>query len=108
MENIDREYLNKGIDNFGRSRILVVGDIILDQFIWGKVSRISPEAPVPVVGVEHETTMLGGAANVVSNIVASGGNVLLCCVVGDDSRGRKIIAELEELGVNVNGIIKED
>jgi len=60
-----------------------------------------------VVGVEHETTMLGGAANVVSNIVASGGNVLLCGVVGDDSRGRKIIAELVELGVNVNGIFME-
>ena len=107
MENIDRKYLTKGIDNFGRSRILVVGDIILDQFIWGKVSRISPEAPVPVVGVEHETTMLGGAANVVNNIVASGGNVLLCGVVGDDSRGRELIAKLEELGANVDGIIVE-
>jgi rfaE bifunctional protein kinase chain/domain len=107
MKNIDVEYLNKGIDNFGRSRILVVGDIILDQFIWGKVSRISPEAPVPVVGVEHETTMLGGAANVVNNIVASGGHALLCGVVGDDSRGREIIVKLEEFGVNVDGIIVE-
>ncbi|MBW1714233.1 MAG: D-glycero-beta-D-manno-heptose-7-phosphate kinase [Deltaproteobacteria bacterium] len=107
MESMDREYLKRGIDNFGRSRILVVGDIILDQFIWGKVSRISPEAPVPVVGVEHETTMLGGAANVVNNIVASGGNVFLCGVVGNDSRGRELTAKLEELGVNVDGIIVE-
>jgi rfaE bifunctional protein kinase chain/domain len=107
MKNIDVEYLNKGIDSFGRSRILVVGDIILDQFIWGKVSRISPEAPVPVVGVEHESTMLGGAANVVNNIVASGGHALLCGVVGDDSRGREIIMKLEEFDVNVDGIIVE-
>jgi rfaE bifunctional protein kinase chain/domain len=107
MKDIDAEYLNKKIDDFGRSSILVVGDIILDQFVWGKVSRISPEAPVPVVGVEHESAMRGGAANVVNNIVASGGNVLLCGVVGDDSGGREIIAKLEELGVKADGIIVE-
>jgi rfaE bifunctional protein kinase chain/domain len=108
MKSIDAEYLNKGIDGFYKSRILVIGDIMLDQFIWGKVSRISPEAPVPVVAVERETTMLGGAANVVSNIVASGGNALLCGVVGDDFRGKEIISKLERLGAAVDGIFVED
>ena len=108
MKSIDVEYLNKGIDSFDKSRILVIGDIMLDQFIWGKVSRISPEAPVPVVGVERETTMLGGAANVVNNIVACGGNALLCGLVGDDFRGREIISKLETLGATVEGIFVED
>jgi rfaE bifunctional protein kinase chain/domain len=108
MNITDGECLCRAINDFGSSRILVIGDIMLDQFIWGKVSRISPEAPVPVVGVERETTMLGGAANVVNNIVASGGKALLCGVVGDDFRGREIISKLEELGVTVDGIFVED
>ena len=107
MKDIDREYLNKGINDFKKTRLLVIGDIMLDKFIWGKVSRISPEAPVPVVEVEHETTMLGGAANVVNNIVSLGGNVLLCGVVGDDSAGREITSTLNELDVDIGGIIVE-
>jgi rfaE bifunctional protein kinase chain/domain len=108
MKDFDKEYLNKGIDSFRKTRLLVVGDIMLDRFIWGKVSRISPEAPVPVVEVEHETTMLGGAANVVNNIVSLGGNVLLCAVVGDDSTGREIISKLNELNDNIrSGIFFE-
>lgn len=107
MKDIDRKYLNKGIDNFSNARILVIGDIILDQFIWGKVSRISPEAPVPVVEVEHETTMLGGATNVVNNTTSLGGNVLLCGVLGDDSKGREIISKLNELNVDIGGIVVE-
>jgi rfaE bifunctional protein kinase chain/domain len=108
MKITDAECLYRAIDDFGSGRILVIGDIMLDQFIWGKVSRISPEAPVPVVGVEHETTMLGGAANVVNNIVACGGNALLCGLVGDDFRGREIISKLETLGAAVEGIFVED
>jgi len=107
MKDVDREYLSKGIENFGKSTILVIGDIMLDQFIWGKVSRISPEAPVPVVKVEHETTMLGGAANVVNNLVSLGGNVLLCGVVGDDLPGREILSKLHELNVDISGIAIE-
>ena len=108
MKDIDPESLDKAIDNFGKTRILVIGDIMLDQFIWGKVSRISPEAPVPVVEVDHETTMLGGAANVVNNIVSLGGKVLLCGVVGDDYIGRQIFSLLNKLGVNTDGIIVDD
>jgi D-beta-D-heptose 7-phosphate kinase/D-beta-D-heptose 1-phosphate adenosyltransferase len=100
--------LNKAIDNFGKTRILVIGDIMLDKFIWGNVSRISPEAPVPVVEVDHETIMLGGATNVINNIVSLGGKVLLCGVVGDDYTGREIFSLLNESKVNVSGIIIED
>ena len=108
MKDIDPESLNKAIDNFGKTRILVIGDIMLDKFIWGNVSRISPEAPVPVVEVDHETIMLGGATNVINNIVSLGGKVLLCGVVGDDYTGREIFSLLNESKVNVSGIIIED
>ena len=73
---------------FKETTVLVVGDIILDEFIWGKVSRISPEAPVPVVEVQDETLLLGGATNVVNNIRSLGGQVLLSGLVGGDERGR--------------------
>jgi len=108
MANIDKSYLNKGIDNFGKSMILVIGDIMLDRFIWGNVSRISPEAPVPVVEVEYETVMLGGATNVVNNLVSLGGSVMMCGVVGNDPTGKEIISRLDELNVDTGGITIED
>lgn len=85
-------------------RILVVGDIMLDRFIFGNVSRISPEAPVPVVMVEKETILLGGAANVVNNIYSLGGEVALCGVVGEDEMGQKITKRLDEMGIDHQGI----
>jgi len=107
MEDIQKKYLKKGIDNFGKSMILVVGDIMLDRFIWGHVSRISPEAPVPVVEVERETAMLGGATNVANNLVSLGGNVMMCGVVGDDPTGKEVISRLNELNVDTTGIAIE-
>jgi D-beta-D-heptose 7-phosphate kinase/D-beta-D-heptose 1-phosphate adenosyltransferase len=107
MKDIDVADLSNGINRFKNARILVIGDIMLDHFIWGKVSRISPEAPVPVVGVERETTMLGGAANVVYNIVSAGGKALLCGCVGDDAPGREVVLKLKELGVDVGGVVVE-
>jgi len=104
MKDIDKHYLNKGIDNFNKSMILVIGDIMLDRFIWGKVSRISPEAPVPVVKVERESAMLGGAANVANNLVSLGSNALLCGAVGDDRPGENVISKLEDIGVDTAGI----
>ena len=67
---MDKLALKRVIANFKRARVLVIGDLILDEFIWGKVSRISPEAPVPVVWVNSESFMPGGAANVANNIHA--------------------------------------
>ena len=80
---------------------------MVDRFIWGKVSRISPEAPVPVVLVDKETFLFGGAANVVHNIHALGGSVSLCGVVGDDDLGQRILKGLEEVGVQTDGIFVE-
>jgi len=108
MKATDLRSLMKAIEGFEKTEVLVVGDIMLDQFIWGRVSRISPEAPVPVVEVDHETTMLGGATNVVNNIVSLGGKVRLCGVVGDDYIGKRIFSLLNRLGVNINGIVVED
>jgi D-beta-D-heptose 7-phosphate kinase/D-beta-D-heptose 1-phosphate adenosyltransferase len=99
--------LEKILKGFAKINILVIGDIMMDRFIWGKVSRISPEAPVPVVLVEKETFLLGGAANVVNNIQSLGGKVSLCGVVGDDEMGQKIINKLTEMGIGSHGIFLE-
>lgn len=85
---------------FPQTRILVVGDIILDHYLWGKVNRISPEAPVPIVHVQSETFQLGGAANVLNNIRALGGQAELCGVVGDDENGRRL---LQALNIDAQG-----
>ena len=74
------------LSGFSKAKVLVIGDLILDEFIWGKVSRISPEAPVPVVWVESENFMPGGASNVANNIRALGGEVYLAGVVGEDPK----------------------
>jgi rfaE bifunctional protein kinase chain/domain len=99
--------LRKIVDKFPKVKILVVGDIMMDRFIWGKVSRISPEAPVPVVLFEKEELILGGAANVVNNIHSLGGEVSLCGVVGDDEYGEKILRKIDEMGVKTDGIFEE-
>jgi D-beta-D-heptose 7-phosphate kinase/D-beta-D-heptose 1-phosphate adenosyltransferase len=82
------------IRRFPEASVLVVGDLILDHYIWGKVSRISPEAPVPVVQVHSESLQLGGAANVYHNVLALGGRADICGVVGADEGGRCLLKEL--------------
>jgi D-glycero-beta-D-manno-heptose-7-phosphate kinase len=95
------------IDNFSRSRVLVVGDIMADHFIWGKVSRISPEAPVPVVEVKKDHFTLGGCANVFNNIFAMGGRVHLAGVVGADETGKRLLSKFRSLGLDTGGIVVE-
>ena len=95
------------IENFSRSRVLVVGDIMADHFIWGKVSRISPEAPVPVVEVRKDSFMLGGCANVLNNIFVMGGRVHLAGVIGTDETGKRLLAEFRSRGVDTGGIVVE-
>ena len=102
-----RSMFGRWLDRFSKAKILVIGDIMMDRFIWGKVSRISPEAPVPVVVVDKETFLLGGAANVVNNIHSLGGNVSLCGVLGDDETGQRLLEELTGIGVGVHGIFVE-
>ena len=93
------------LDRLPEGKVLVVGDIIMDEFLWGKVDRISPEAPVPVVTVKKETQLLGGAANVVNNIRSLGGQVFFAGLVGGDERGRKILSLLEASGVETGGVL---
>jgi len=92
------------IQRFSRARLLVIGDLMLDQFIWGSVERISPEAPVPVVRVSRESFHLGGAANVVHNIRALGGQVAVCGVVGHDAAGRRLLDDLRRIGAATAGV----
>ncbi|OQY44111.1 MAG: D-glycero-beta-D-manno-heptose-7-phosphate kinase [Desulfobacteraceae bacterium 4572_87] len=96
------------MDRFPNARIAVLGDIIMDEFIWGDVSRISPEAPVPVVDVERETRLLGGAANVVRNMGALGADAILCGIVGDDAMGAEIVSELKRMGLRSDGVAVEN
>ncbi len=93
------------IDDFCRVRLLVLGDLVLDEYVWGEVERVSPEAPVPVVRVVDETLMLGGAANAARNVVALGGNVEVCAAVGDDAAGRSLVRMLKDLGIDPEGVV---
>ena len=92
------------LDQLQRKYIVIIGDLILDEYVWGAVDRISPEAPVPVIEVASETTRFGGAANVAHNIVSLGGKVDLIGVVGNDSNGRTLTGLLQDVGINTEGI----
>lgn len=87
-----------------KGKVIVIGDLILDHFIWGKVDRISPEAPVPVVRVTRENQMPGGCANVALNIKALGGKVVVCGVVGKDVYGHNLLSFLKKSGIGTEGI----
>src|SRR5438270_10012730 len=82
----------------GERRIVVYGDVMLDEFVWGDVTRISPEAPVPVVDIRRESVRLGGAANVVANLVALGAQATLVGLVGRDRAAERLDAELRRVG----------
>jgi D-glycero-beta-D-manno-heptose-7-phosphate kinase len=93
------------VQRFPSVRIVVLGDLMLDRFIVGRVTRISPEAPVPVVRFESEHARLGGAANVAHNVAALGGRVSVAGVVGADPAGAALTARLREAGIEVDGIV---
>lgn len=93
------------VEHFPRARVLVVGDFILDEFIWGSVSRISPEAPVPVVSVKRESFVPGGSLNVANNIRTLGGTVTPCGVVGRDLEGRLLVRGMRRLGIDTGGVV---
>ncbi|HET6466645.1 MAG TPA: D-glycero-beta-D-manno-heptose-7-phosphate kinase [Nitrospiria bacterium] len=99
------ERLIKYCKRFPGVRLLVVGDVMLDHYIWGRVERISPEAPVPVVAVSNESIHLGGAANVAHNIVSLGGKADLCGVIGKDDHGGRILRELKRLKIGTEGVM---
>jgi D-beta-D-heptose 7-phosphate kinase/D-beta-D-heptose 1-phosphate adenosyltransferase len=87
--------------------VLIIGDVMLDEFVIGSVDRISPEAPVPVVRFDHEEFRLGGAANVANNVSALGGSVEMIGVVGDDEEGTRLATELHRLAIGTIGIVRD-
>jgi rfaE bifunctional protein kinase chain/domain len=93
------------VEKFPKVRIMVIGDLMLDRFIWGEVERISPEAPVPVLRVSAENFRLGGAANVVHNICSLGGAALVCGVLGRDEAGRRVLASLRRVRASTAGVL---
>ncbi len=101
----DPEILIQAIRRFAGKRVLVLGDLILDRFIWGSVSRICPEAPVPVVEINTESTRLGGAANVAANIRSLGGLPVPIGVVGDDIEGRTLRTMFRSIGSATGGLV---
>lgn len=107
MKNVKAVHLKKIVDRFTNKKILVLGDVMLDEYIWGKVSRISPEAPIPVVHVQREDAMPGGAANVANNIRALGGKVILAGVVGTDAAAERMLAILKKEGVDTKLLIRD-
>lgn len=90
---------------FKDTGIIVIGDLMVDRYVWGKVKRISPEAPVPVVEVSDENLLPGGAANVANNLISLGARVFVTGIVGKDEMGSRLIRELNEKGINTDGII---
>ena len=89
-------------------RILVVGDLMLDHYLWGSCERISPEAPVQVVDIQKETTVLGGAGNVINNLLAMGAKVNVLSVIGDDSNGEELLEMLENSGADASQLVKQE
>ncbi len=98
-KNSKDKKLSELIDGFKKEKILVIGDLILDRYIWGKVTRISPEAPVPVVDVLDDNFMLGGAANVANNIVSLGGKATVMGIAGTDGAGQVLRDLLTRAGI---------
>ncbi len=106
--SIDRDILSAALPRFKDANILVIGDIIIDHFIYGSVSRISPEAPVPVVNVRREDLLLGGSANVLHNLHALGGKGTICGVIGRDIMGAQLLTLLEDIDSPISGVIHCD
>lgn len=104
---MSRTSLLHHVARFSRCRVLILGDVMLDEYMWGAVSRISPEAPVPVVAVQSESVKVGGAGNVATNVAALGGRATLVGLVGNDAAAERLSHELELHGVKGDGLVED-
>lgn len=93
------------MDHFSKSRILITGDVMLDHYVWGRVDRVSPEAPVAVVGVTEDSYRLGGAANVAHNITRLGGQASILSVIGNDGEGARLSGDMNRIGIDTTGLL---
>src|SRR5258708_7931440 len=95
----------KIFESFNGLKVLIIGDVMLDSYIWGVVERISPEAPVPIINVKKKDFRLGGAANVALNVSSLGAIPILCAFIGDDDDGKKLLQRMDERGMSKEGIV---
>lgn len=100
--------IDQVFEAFDKLRVLVIGDVMLDSYVWGKVERISPEAPVPVVNVQKREYRLGGAGNVLLNVQSLGAEAIICSVIGTDSPGDLLETSLKEKGLKCDGLIRSN
>lgn len=107
MTDLDATRLRTLLEGFPRAKVAILGDIMLDRYIWGDVNRISQEAPVPIVEVRHNSSRFGAAANVAENVASLGAHAALVGVVGDDDAGRELLSLLAGRGVDVEGVVTE-
>ena len=107
MDKALKNSLNELIENFEKAKILVIGDIILDEYLWGKTNRYSPEAPVPILEVKRKTYLPGGAANVANNIASLGAKVYLAGVLGEDLYCSVISDLLKKHKINSDFVIND-
>jgi rfaE bifunctional protein kinase chain/domain len=103
---IKKEFVKETFKSFDELNVLIIGDVMVDSYMWGKVNRISPEAPVPIVTIESKERRLGGAANVALNIQAMGANPILCSVIGIDYDGQQFLELLKKQKLSQKGIMK--
>lgn len=94
--------------SFNKLNVLIIGDVMIDNYLWGKVDRISPEAPVPIVSVQKKESRLGGAANVAINVQALGANPILCAVIGGDANGRAFLDLLQQMNMSSEGLFQSN
>ena len=104
--SIKKEHVREIFRSFNNLNVLIIGDVMIDSYLWGKVNRISPEAPVPIVAVTKKERRLGGAANVALNIQALGANPILCSVIGVDYEGQAFLDLLKTQKLSQKGILK--
>ncbi|NBC82238.1 MAG: D-glycero-beta-D-manno-heptose-7-phosphate kinase [Bacteroidetes bacterium] len=102
---INKEEVKQLIKRFSSKKIMVIGDVMVDAYLWGKVDRISPEAPVPVISCSSRENRLGGAANVALNIQSLGATPVLCAVIGDDDKGKAYMELMDKRKLLTDGIL---
>lgn len=104
--SVKKEHIREIFRSFNNLNVLIIGDVMIDSYMWGKVNRISPEAPVPIVTVHKKEKRMGGAANVALNVQALGANPILCSVVGIDLEGQTFLDLLKAQKLSQKGILK--
>lgn len=108
MNQLKRTRATTLLEQAANCRVLVIGDLMLDEFLWGRARRIAPEAPVPVVEIERESLRIGGAGNVAANLAALGAQPLIVGVIGADSAGQRLSQEFTKIGISTDALVTDE